>query len=201
MVATAISHSGSTDFTVSDRHCTAKRGVKLTNQGLLAQLLSFGEFLLLLEQSQSLVDQRQNIHGHRLGLLLHFHGGIKLLDSLLELALVEQQLTVVVVDIRHLVKVLDTPSEGGHGGRYRAHLVLGNTELNVRKDEGGIEVDGLLVVLGSLLELAVDKVQLSAVVVDIRVLVILLNGLLEIVSSLSTLAYIKWLVSSCTAFG
>jgi hypothetical protein len=53
---------------------------------------------------------------------------------------------------------------------------LCDTELDVGEDEGLVEIDGSLVVLGSLTELRLDEVQLCAVVENIGVLLVLLQG-------------------------
>lgn len=156
----------------------------LTDEGLLAELLSFSVILLPLEESESLVDERKDVHAHGLGLLLKGDSSIELLNSLLELVLVEEKLAIVVVDVGGLVEVLHATAEGGHRRGDGAHLVLGNTKLDVGEDEVGVEVDGLLVILGGLSELSLDEVELGAVVVDIRVLGVLLNGLVEVLLSL-----------------
>ena len=129
--------------------------------------------MLPLEERQRLVDQGKHVHAHGLGQLLHLDGGVELLDGLLVLALVQEQLTVIVIHIGDLVEVLDAATEGGHGGRDGAHLVLRNTELDVGEDKVAVQIDRLLVVLGRLGELALDEVQLRTVVVDIRVISVL----------------------------
>jgi hypothetical protein len=88
--------------------------MKLTDQSLLAQLLGTIKVLLPLEQSQSLVDQGKNIHAGNTLLLLHLDSSLELLNSFRVLLLVKQQLTIVVVDVRNLLKVLDTAAESGH---------------------------------------------------------------------------------------
>jgi hypothetical protein len=151
----------------------------LTDKSLLAQILSGGEVLLPLEESKSLVDERQNVHSSALladDLLLHLNGSLELLDGLLVLLL--------VVNIALIAEVLDAAAEGGHGRGDRAHLVLCDTELDVREDELRVEVDGLLVVGGSHGELGEDEVELGAVVEDIGVLRVVLNGKLKVTSSL-----------------
>jgi hypothetical protein len=105
----------------------------------------------------------------------------------LVLLLVEEQLAVVVVDIALVTKVLDAATEGGHGRSDGTHLVLGNTELNVREDELRVEVDGLLVVGGGQGELGKDEVKLGAVVEDVRVVGVVLDGKLEVMGGLVTL--------------
>jgi hypothetical protein len=60
--------------------------------------------------------------------------------------LIQQQLTVVVVDIALVAKVLNAAAESGHATRNRTHLVLCNAKLDMREDEGSVEIDGLLVV-------------------------------------------------------
>lgn len=154
--------------------------VLLTDKSLLAQLLGLGEVLLPLEQSKGLVDQGQDIHAQRLSRLLHLHSSVELLNSLLELLLVEQELTIVVIHIRHLLEVLHAATEGGHGRGDASHLVLSDTELDVRENEVLVEIDGLLVVLGGLGELPKDEVELSTVVVNIRIVRVLAHGLLEV---------------------
>jgi hypothetical protein len=117
---------------------------ELTNESLLAKVLGGGEVLLPLEEGKSLVDERQNVHSSALltdDLLLHLNGSLELLDGLLVLLLVEQKLTVVVVDVALVAEVLDAAAEGGHGRGDRAHLVLCDTELDVREDELRVEVD------------------------------------------------------------
>ena len=103
------------------------------------------------------------------------------------LLLVEEQLAVVVVDIALVTEVLDATAEGGHGRGDGTHLVLSNTELNVREDELGVEVDGLLVVGSGQGELGKDEVELSAVVEDVRVVGVVLDGKLEVMGGLVTL--------------
>jgi len=79
---------------------------KLTDKSLLAEVLRLLEIVLPLEQGKGLVDQRQNIDTHGLDLLLHVDGLVELLNSLGEVLLVEQEFTVVVVDIGDILKVL-----------------------------------------------------------------------------------------------
>jgi hypothetical protein len=54
----------------------------------------------------------------------------------------------------------------------------------VREDEVAVEVDRLLVVLLRLGELALDEVELSAVVIDVGILGILRQGRLKVLLSL-----------------
>lgn len=156
---------------------------RLTDQSFLAEVLGLLEIVLPLEQGKSLVDQGQDVNTHRLALLLHLHGLVELLNCLREVLLVEEKFTVVVVDIGHFFKVLHGSSEGGHGGRNGAHLVLRNTKLNVGVDESTVEVDGFLVILSSLGELSEDEVKLGAVVVDVGVILVVGDGELEVVGS------------------
>lgn len=79
----------------------------LTDKRLLAQVLGLLEVLLPLEEGKSLVNQRQNINSHRLALLLHLHSLVKLFDGLAIVLLVEEKLSVVVVDIGNVLKVFD----------------------------------------------------------------------------------------------
>ena len=50
----------------------------------------------------------------------------------------------------------------------------------MREDKVLVQVDGFLVVLGSFGELVQDEVELSPVVIDIRVLVVLFFGFFEV---------------------
>jgi hypothetical protein len=154
----------------------------LTDKGLLAKALSLLEIMLPLEQGQGLVDQRQNVDTHGLALLLHLDSLVKLLDGLREVLLVQEKLAVVVVDVRDLLEVLHRSAESGHGGGNRAHLVLCDTELDVGEDERSVQVDRLLVVLRSLGKLAQDEVELGAVVVNIGVILVVVDGDLEVIS-------------------
>lgn len=181
---TAMSHSGSTREKVSLRHVDAAgcKGLwSRTNEGLLAEVLGLLEVVLPLEQSKSLVDQGQHVDAHGLASLLHLNSLVELLDGLGVVLLVEQQLTVVVVHIRHLLKVLHGATESSHGGGNGAHLVLCDTELDVGEDERAVEVNGLLVVLGGFGELAEDEVKLGTVVVDIGVVLVVVDGELEVI--------------------
>lgn len=56
-----------------------------------------------------------------------------------------------------------------------------DTELDVGEDEGAVEVNGLLVVLGGFGELAEDEVKLGTVVVDIGVVLVVVDGELEVI--------------------
>lgn len=145
------------------------KGFQLTDQGLLAKLLGLTKVLLPLEESESFVDQGQNVHVSRPGRLLQLNGGVELLNGVREAVLVHEELAKVVVDLWDLFKVLDAATERRHRRSDRAHLVLRDTELDVREDKVTVQVDRLLVVLGGLGELALDEVQLRAVVVDVGV--------------------------------
>jgi hypothetical protein len=57
----------------------------------------------------------------------------------------------------------------------------------VREDELRVEVDGLLVVGGGQGELGKDEVKLGAVVEDVRVVGVVLDGKLEVMGGLVTL--------------
>jgi hypothetical protein len=77
---------------------------------------------------------------------------------------------------------------------------LCDTELDVREDEGLVQVDGTLVVLGGLAELGLDEVQLGAVVEDVGVLLVLGEGGREV--SLGGLRVGCWRsVSTCNEVG
>lgn len=155
---------------------------KLTDKSLLAKVLRLLEVVLPLEQGKRLVDQGQNVDTHRLDLLLHVDGLVELLNGLGEVLLVEQELTVVVVDVRDLLKVLERSPKSSHGGRNRAHLVLGHTELDVGVDECTVKVNRLLVVLGGFRKLSEDEVELSTVIVNVGVILVVGNGELEVIS-------------------
>lgn len=146
--------------------------------------------MLPLEQSQGLVDQRQYVDAHGLDLLLHVDRLVELLNGLVEVLLVQQEFSVVVVHIRHFFKVLHGTAEGGHGRSNGAHLVLRHTQLDVRVDKSAVEVDRFLVVLGRLGVLSEDEVQLSPVVVDIRVVLVLSDGQFKVIRSGILVSYI-----------
>ena len=139
--------------------------------------------MLPLEQGKGLVDQGQNIDTHGLDLLLHVDRLVELLNGLGEVLLVKQEFTVVVVNVRHVFKVLDRSSEGGHGGRNGAHLVLCHTQLDVGVDESPVKVNRLLVVLGCFRKLPEDEVELSTVVVDIRVILVVVDSDFKVIRS------------------
>lgn len=80
--------------------------ITLTDKGLLAQVLSLLEVVLPLEQSKSLVDQRQDVDTHGLVLLLFLDSLVELLDGLRIVLLVKKKLTVVVVDVGNILEVL-----------------------------------------------------------------------------------------------
>lgn len=139
-----------------------------------------------MEEGESLVDEREDVHSAALladNLLLHLDGRLELLDCLLVLLLVEQQLAVVVVNVALVTEVLDATAESGHGRGDGAHLVLGNTELNVGEDKLRVEVDRLLVVGCGGGELGEDEVELSAVVEDVGVIRVVLDRELKVAGS------------------
>lgn len=145
--------------------------------------------MLPLEQSQGLIDQGQNVDSHWLALLLHLNGLVEFLNGFSKILLIKQQLAIVVVDIRHVLEVLDGASECRHGRGHRAHLVLGHSKLNVRVDEAPVKVNGLLVVFGRLGKLPKDEVQLRAVVVDVRVILVMCNCQFEVIGCRVLVAY------------
>lgn len=171
-------------------YCPVVEEEKLTDESLLAEVFGFLEVMFPLEQSQRLVDQRQHVDAHGLDLLLHIHRLVELLNGLVEVLLVEQEFTVVVVHIRHLFKVLHRTAERGHSRGNRAHLVLRHSQLDVRVDKGAVEVDRLLVVLGRFGVLPEDEVQLGPVVVDIRVVLVLIDGQFKVIRSGILVSYI-----------
>lgn len=61
----------------------------------------------------------------------------------------------------------------------------------MREDEGLVQVDGALVILGGLAELGLDEVQLGAVVEDVRVVGVVLDGKLEVMGGLVTLGLLE----------
>lgn len=106
-----LGHSANGNITFGVDYCelalrTSTIQAELTDQSLLAQALSLLEILLPLENTKSLVDQRQHIDCSRLSLALHLNSLVELLDSSLVILLVEQKLTVVVVYIRHCFELL-----------------------------------------------------------------------------------------------
>ena len=134
-----------------------------------------------MEDTKGLVDQRQHIDGGGLGLAFHLNSLVELFDGSLEVLLVKEQLAIVVVHIRNGLEFLDRPLKRSHGRGDRAELVLGHTKLNVGVNKGRVEVNRLLVVLGSFGKFAKNEVELCAVVVNIWVVFVLLKGGLEII--------------------
>lgn len=59
----------------------------------------------------------------------------------------------------------------------------------MREDEGPVEVDRLLVVLGGLGELSQNEVELGTVVVDVRVILVVGDGELEVVCGSVLVSY------------
>lgn len=159
----------------------ARASRKLTDKCLLTEVLGLLEVLLPLEQGQSLVDEGKNVDPHGLAQLLHLNRLVKLLNGLGVVLLVKEQLAVVVVHVRDLLEVLHRAAEGGHRRSDGAHLVLSHTKLDMGVDEGPVEVDGLLVVLGGLGEFTKDEVQLGAVVVDVGIVLVVGNGQLKVI--------------------
>lgn len=111
--------------------------------------------MLPLENQEGLVDIWKGVRGSELNSL------IEALVSLVELLLVQEKLSVVVVNIARLWEVLQCLLENVHGIRNVPKLVLGNTILNVREDELGLKLDRLDIILGSGLVLASDKEDLA----------------------------------------
>jgi hypothetical protein len=154
--------------------------VELTQQRLLAQLLGLFRVLEALELGQRLVHERQHVNAGRVNLRLELNGLVELLNCLVKLLLVQEQLAVVDVRVGQVLKVLDAPLQRCKAGRDRAELVLHDAELDVGEDEVVVQVDGLLVVLGSSLEFANHELELAAVVVDVRIVRRPFDGLLEV---------------------
>lgn len=131
-MATAMSHSGSTKAAVSNELIKVDLNRRRhTDQGFLAQILGLGIVLFPLEESKRLVDEWQNIHAYRSLLFLHLDGGLKLSDCIVELLLVKQEFSIIVVDIGHSLKVFDDATECSHGRCNGSELVLRYAELNV----------------------------------------------------------------------
>lgn len=161
----------------------------LTDQGLLAESLGLLEVVLPLEQGKGLVDEWEHIDAPRFAAALQLHRFIEVVNRLLELLLVKQKLSIIVVHIGGVLEVLEGTAECGHRRGNGAHLVLRHTELDVRVDEVIINVDGFLVVLDRFGEFAEDEMKLSAVVVDIWVILVLADGSFEILDGGFLLAY------------
>ena len=138
--------------------------------------------MLPLEERQCLVDHRQNVAAFVL-VRLDLDGLVKLIDRLLKLGLVEQEFTIIVVDVGHLLEVLGAPPEGRRGRGDRAHLVLSYTELDMGENEVLVQVNGLLVIACGLGKLILDEVQLRTVIVNIGVVLVLLEGPVEVLNS------------------
>ena len=62
-----------------------------------------------------------------------------------------------------------------------------DTKLDVREDKLRVEVDGLLVVGSGQGELGKDEMELGAVVENVRVVGVVLDGKLEVMGGLVTL--------------
>lgn len=153
----------------------------LTDQSLLAEAFSFLGILLPLEDTKGLVDQRQHIDGRRLGLAFHLNSLVELVDGSLEILLVKEQLAIVVVHIRNVLKLLDRSLKRSHGRSDRAKLVLGHTKLDVRVNKGRVEVNRLLVVLGSFGKFAKNEVELCTVIVNVGIIFVVRDGKLKVV--------------------
>lgn len=184
MVPTAISHSGSTvnicQALTREYHLKSHKKSH-TDQSFLAEAFGFLGILLPLEDTKGLVDQWQHIDGGGLSLALHLNSLVELVNGSLEILLIKKQFAIVIVHIRNVFKLLDRALECSHGRGDRAELVLGHTKLDVRVNECRVEVNGLLVVLGSLGKFAKDEVELCTVVVNIRVIFVVCNGKLKVV--------------------
>lgn len=157
-----------------------RRKRALTDEGLLAKSFGLLEVMLPLEEGKGLVNEREHVDTPGFAAALQLNRLVKVIDRLLELLLVKQKLSIVVVHVRGVFEVLESAAERGHGRRNGAHLVLRHTELNVGVDEVAINIDGFLVVLGRFGEFSEDEVQLSAVVVDVWVVLVLTDGGFEI---------------------
>jgi hypothetical protein len=138
--------------------------------------------LLPLEDTKGLVDQRQYIDGCGLGLAFHLNSLVELVNGSLEILLVKEQLAIVVVHIRNVLKLLGRPLKRSHGRCDRSELVLGHTKLNVRVNKGRVEVNRLLVVLGSFGKFTENEMKLCTVVVNVRVIFVVRDGKLKVVN-------------------
>lgn len=132
--------------------------------------------MLPLEDGKSLIYEREDIDAHGLARLLHLYGLVEFLNSLGEVLLIEEEFSVVVVHVGYVFEVLDGSSERSHSRGNGSHLVLGHTKLDVRVDEAAVEFDRLLVVLGGVREFSKDEVELSAMVIDVGVILVVGNG-------------------------
>lgn len=137
--------------------------------------------MLPLEDSESLVDEREDVNAHGLALLFHFHSLVELFDRLREVLLVKEELAVVIVDIGHVLKVFHGSLESGHRRCHRAHLILGHTKLDVGENEAAVKFDRLLVVLGRVRKLTKNEVKLGAMIVDVGVILIVSNREVKVV--------------------
>lgn len=66
---------------------------------------------------------------------------------------------------------------------------MSHTKLDVGVDKGTVEVNRLLVVLGSFRELSEDKMELGTVVVDVGVILVVSDGELEVIGSSILVSY------------
>jgi hypothetical protein len=109
-----------------------------------------------LEDQEGLVDIWEGVRGSELNSL------VEALEGLVELLLVQEKFSVVVVNIARLWEFLQCLLENVHGVRNVSKLILGNTVLDVREDELGLKLDRLDIILGSGLVLAGDEEDLAA---------------------------------------
>lgn len=66
---------------------------------------------------------------------------------------------------------------------------MSHTKLDVGVDKGTVEVNRLLVVLGGFRKLPKDEVELSTVVVDVGVILVVSDGELEVIGSSILVSY------------
>lgn len=157
-------------------------------QRFFAECLSLTDFLLPLEEGQGLVHKgediartpkqisvaRWNRECNRL-VLVKLEGLVESLNALLELLLVQQQLTaievlenppssfcknaLVVVRFPSIRELLEDPPESRHARTDTALLVLRDGFLDMGEDEGSVECSRLLVVGDRLVELLHDEID------------------------------------------
>lgn len=127
-------------------------------------------------------------------LLLVLLGGlVKVLDGLGVLggvigSLIKQQLAVVVEHLGLVLELLLELLKLGLSALLAAVLVESDGVLDLREDEGAVELGGLLVLLDGLLIMAGDEHDLAAVVIDVGVIGVEFGGCGKVVFSAAGVA-------------